>query len=112
KEGFIFTGWYRDPECTVKADNPFILKDHVTLYAGWKVQECTLTFETRGGSALAPVTVPYGQTVDLRNYEPQKRGQTFLGWFVDCECTQKAENQITLKSDTAVYAKWKPRLIQ
>ncbi|MCF0261016.1 MAG: InlB B-repeat-containing protein, partial [Erysipelotrichaceae bacterium] len=110
KEGFVLTGWYLNPECTVKADASFILKDHTTLYAGWKDQECTLTFETKGGTAFDPVTVIYNRTVDLKDYIPMKPGVLFEGWYLDSAYTKEAGDQITLKSDVTVYAKWKSRL--
>ncbi|MCF0260371.1 MAG: InlB B-repeat-containing protein, partial [Erysipelotrichaceae bacterium] len=81
-----------------------------TLYAGWKPQEFTLTFSAGQGSGIAPVTVIYNETVDLRNYTPVRRGYTFAGWYTDCSCSQKAENQITLTSNVTLYAKWKSRL--
>ena len=36
KDGYIFTGWYLDPECTVKAPNLLIIKSDITVYAGWE----------------------------------------------------------------------------
>ncbi|MCF0260556.1 MAG: InlB B-repeat-containing protein [Erysipelotrichaceae bacterium] len=112
KEAYVLTGWYLDPECTIKADAPFILKDHTILYAGWKDQECTLTFETWSGSDIDPVTVLYNQTIDLRNYKPTKKGALFIGWYLDYELLRPAEDQITLKSDTIVYARWKSKLAE
>lgn len=35
KEGYNFTGWYYDEECTQKAQEGNILKEDTTLYAGW-----------------------------------------------------------------------------
>ncbi|MCF0259658.1 MAG: InlB B-repeat-containing protein [Erysipelotrichaceae bacterium] len=36
KEGYAFTGWYTDPECTTKADSQMTLLGETTLYAGWQ----------------------------------------------------------------------------
>lgn len=34
--GYVFDGWYLDPECTVAAQANAYLKENVTLYAKWK----------------------------------------------------------------------------
>ena len=37
KEGYTFSGWYRDPYCTVKWDTENdTVTDSLTLYAGWQ----------------------------------------------------------------------------
>ncbi len=36
KEGYEFTGWYYDEECTKIANEGVPLKENITLYAGWK----------------------------------------------------------------------------
>ena len=35
KDGYYFTGWYKDKECTTLYDFNTKIYDHVTLYAGW-----------------------------------------------------------------------------
>ena len=96
KTGYDFAGWYFDEQCTEKADSPFLLKSDITLYAAWKLQDLTLTFDSRGGSQINPVTAAYGSTVDIKDYKPTKKGYTFLiGWFTDYDCTNAAEAQHT-----------------
>ncbi|MCF0259677.1 MAG: BspA family leucine-rich repeat surface protein, partial [Erysipelotrichaceae bacterium] len=36
RSGYTFTGWFTDAECTVKSESSFVLKEDLTLYAGWK----------------------------------------------------------------------------
>ncbi|MCF0260909.1 MAG: InlB B-repeat-containing protein [Erysipelotrichaceae bacterium] len=110
KQGYSHTGWYYDPHCTKKADDLLILNSSITLYAGWQIQQRTLTFDSRGGPEYAPLTVNYGDTVDIRNYKPTQRYCYFMGWYLDPDRTIKAESHITLYSDTTIYAKWKPIL--
>ena len=38
RQGYTFTGWYADEECTVKADPSITLTGNVTIYAGWEAQ--------------------------------------------------------------------------
>ncbi|MCF0261003.1 MAG: InlB B-repeat-containing protein, partial [Erysipelotrichaceae bacterium] len=112
KTGFTFTGWYTDPLCKAKAEDSFILNDNAVLYAGWKTQECILSFDTKGGTKFAPVHAAYNTTIDLRKYTPIKNGYTFFGWFTDPYCYCKAKDQIALKSNTTLYAGWRPSTAQ
>ncbi|MCF0260783.1 MAG: InlB B-repeat-containing protein, partial [Erysipelotrichaceae bacterium] len=107
KDGFVFTGWYTDAECTNKAEGSLILNKETVLYAGWDVQKCTLTFHTNGGTQISPVTVLYGNTVDLENFVPEKEGFSFTGWYTDPNCKYKADSQMTLTADQTLYAGWK-----
>lgn len=43
RQGYTFTGWYADKECTVKADPSITLTDNVTIYAGWEAQQTIYT---------------------------------------------------------------------
>ncbi len=36
RQGYEFTGWYLDPNCTNKADSSIVLRGDTTVYAGWK----------------------------------------------------------------------------
>ena len=102
-----FTGWYLDPECTEKADTTISLDSDKTIYAGWQIENRTLTFETNGGWEIKPVTTAYGSFMDLRYYIPVKPGWNFRGWYLDPECTVNAPDQHRLYSDETVYALWK-----
>lgn len=37
KDGYLFTGWFTDRDCTVPFDFETLLYDSITLYAGWQV---------------------------------------------------------------------------
>ena len=112
KPGYTFTGWSgTDLE---GADN-----QDVTIPAGstgdrsytahWQVNTVysTLRFETRGGSALATLALPYGSRVDLTKYVPTREGFAFTGWYTDRELTQRVTS-LTLTNSTVVYAGWNP----
>ena len=73
--------------------------DNITLYAKWAANTYTITFDTAGGSEIAPITQDYG-TVITAPEAPTREGYTFIGWDKEIPTTMPAEN-ITLK------AKWK-----
>jgi len=79
---------------------------YVVSYGGGSVvSNCTLTFQTNGGSAITAISKTSGTTVDLASYQPTRDGYTFAGWFSDAALTV-AVTSVKLTADTTVYAKW------
>ena len=71
----------------------------LTLYPVWNTNQYTITFDTNGGSEIAPITQDYGTAITAPA-NPTREGYTFIGWDTEIPTTMPAEN-ITLK------AKWK-----
>ena len=95
KEGHIFIGWYSgesewDFETPVTAD--------LTLTAKWQINRYTITFDTAGGSEVAPITQDYGTTITAPA-NPAKTGYTFAGWDKTIPSTMPAE-------DMTITAQW------
>ena len=67
--------------------------------------DCTLSFETNGGSVIDPHKDKTGNTIDLSEFTTTKEGYSFTGWYRDEALTDKIES-ITLIGDTTVYAGW------
>ena len=65
----------------------------------------TLTFDTMGGSTIAPVTVRHGNAV-ARPADPTKDKYTFIGWYVDPEFTEEYDFATVLEADKTIYAKF------
>ena len=92
REGYTFIGWDREIPTTMPAEN-------MTVTAQWEINLYTITFDTAGGSEIAPITQDYGTNI-AAPADPTRDGYTFIGWDRDIPETMPAEN-ITLK------AKWK-----
>lgn len=65
----------------------------------------TLSFDTDGGSAVSPVTVNAGTTVQLSGYTSSKDGYTFDGWS-DTSAREDLISSILMDSNKTVYAKF------
>lgn len=63
----------------------------ITLYAQWRVNQYTITFNTAGGSAIAPITQDYNTSV-TPPANPTRPGYTFAGWNKEIPATMPAEN--------------------
>lgn len=92
KEGYTFIGWDKAIPATMPAEN-------MTITAKWKVNSYTITFDTAGGSEIAPITQDYGTAI-VAPADPTRKGYTFIGWDKAIPATMPAEN-ITIK------ARWK-----
>ena len=95
KEGYTFIGWYNGEsewnfETPVTAD--------LTLTAKWQINRYTITFDTAGGSEVAPITQDYGTTITAPA-NPTKTGYTFAGWDKTIPTTMPA-------GDMTITARW------
>ena len=80
-------------------DDVYTKNEALTLYPVWSTNKYTITFDTAGGSEIAPITQEY-ETNITSPADPTREGYTFIGWDREIPTTMPAEN-ITLK------AKWK-----
>lgn len=80
-------------------DDVYTKNEALTLYPVWNTNKYTITFDTAGGSEIAPITQDYGTAITAPA-DPTRDGYTFIGWDTEIPTTMPAEN-ITLK------ARWK-----
>lgn len=80
-------------------DDVYTKNEALTLYPVWNTNKYTITFDTNGGSEIAPITQDYGTAITAPA-DPTREGYTFIGWDREIPTTMPAEN-ITLK------ARWK-----
>lgn len=111
--GELFIAWYevvgiKEKE-DVLADKPFDFNTKINkdiklkaLYEG-KVETITITFDSKGGSTVDPITINKGAELILPK-EPTYAGYTFKGWYDTNETP--IHNNALLEEDTTLYAKW------
>ena len=81
------------------------ISDDVTLTFSRPTQ--TVSFDTNGGSAIAPQTVYYHAKASKPVSDPVWENHIFEGWYEDSACTKKFDFSATdIVSDTTIYAKW------
>ena len=84
REGYTFIGWDKAIPATMPAGD-------MTITANWTVNQYTITFDTDGGSTVAPITQDYGTAITAPE-APTKIGYTFAGWNPEIPATMPAEN--------------------
>ena len=95
KEGHTFIGWYNG-ESEWNFETP--VTEKLTLTAKWQINRYTITFDTAGGSEVAPITQDYGTTITAPA-NPAKTGYTFAGWDKTIPTTMPA-------GDMTITARW------
>ena len=96
KPGHTFNGWYTDSALTQAWNFDDWVTGELKLYAGWTVNQYTITFDTNGGSEIAPITQDYGTKLTTPD-NPTRKGYTFKGWDKEIPETMPADN-ITVKA--------------
>ena len=89
RKGYTFKGWDKEIPKTMPAEN-------ITVKAQWEINQYTITFDTNGGSEIAPITQDYGTEITAPD-NPTRKGYTFMGWDKEIPKTMPAEN-ITVKA--------------
>ena len=84
RKGYTFKGWDKEIPKTMPAEN-------MTVKAQWKINPYTITFDTNGGSEIAPITQDYGTEITVPD-NPTRKGYTFKGWDKEIPETMPAEN--------------------
>ena len=93
--GYTFDGWNKaDGTAWDYASDK--VTDNITLYAKWAANTYTITFDTAGGSEIAPITQDYGTAITVPA-DPTREGYTFKGWDKEIPETMPTEN-ITVKA--------------
>ena len=92
RKGYTFKGWNKEIPETMPAEN-------ITVKAQWEINQYTITFDTNGGSDIAPITQDYGTEITAPD-NPTRKGYTFKGWDKEIPETMPAEN-------ITITARWK-----
>ncbi|MCF7932177.1 MAG: InlB B-repeat-containing protein, partial [Acholeplasmataceae bacterium] len=91
RSGFSFTGWYEDQDLTIPFVFDFMPGQSYVLFAGWTINQYTITFDNDGGSLTDPITQNFNTDVDVP-LSPTKIGHTFAGWSPSVPGVMPAEN--------------------
>jgi oligopeptide transport system substrate-binding protein len=112
KEGYTFTGWYTDKECTKLFDFSTPIKGNMTLYAGWTT-EIVVRFNTQTSATIESVTLPIGGGSVDKPTAPTRDGYRFGGWFrgkpgLTWLEPEPVQFPLTVTSSLTLYAYWEP----
>ena len=101
KTGYTFGGWYTEEACTNPYGFATPVKNVLTLYAKWTINQYTITFKPENGDEDKTITQDYGTAVTAPA-NPTRTGYTFAGWDREIPATMPAENMTVTAQWTAV----------
>lgn len=107
RTGYTFGGWFKDANLTTPWNFATdVVTAATTLFAKWNPILYTVSFNTDGGTAVAPVQVAYNSTFAAPT-PPTKTDVIFGGWYKDAALSTvwNFATDVVLGS-TTLYAKW------
>ncbi|MCM1297084.1 MAG: InlB B-repeat-containing protein, partial [Muribaculaceae bacterium] len=107
KTGHTFIAWFTDAELTSATVSEITIGSHgnIKLYAGFSINQYTLTFNSNGGTSVEPITQNYGSTVQKPS-NPAKTGYTFVGWYQDSTLRNSYSFSTMPAENKTLWAKW------
>ena len=113
REGYSFTGWNTkaDGSGTSYSDGATVTPGgDLELYAQWKAESYTLSFDPNGGSGeMAAETVTYGVATRLPENSFTREKYSFTGWNTraDGSGTSYGDREtVSFTEDRVLYAQW------
>ena len=93
RAGYTQVGWATvdGGEKVYDFEDIYTKNEALTLYPVWNTNKYTITFDTNGGSEIAPITQDYGTQI-AAPANPTRKGYTFRGWNREIPETMPAEN--------------------
>lgn len=113
RTGYSFLGWSTSStatSATYSAGGSYTANSAATLYAVWKANTYTVTYNANGGSgAPSAQTKTYGKTLTLSTTKPTRTNYTFKGWATSASATTatySAGGSYTANEAVTLYAVW------
>ena len=105
-----FRGLYRHVNISVKALDRIIIAciAVILLVVALELRSpgFTVTFDSRGGTDVAPRNQMYGQLLEEPD-RPTREGYVFTGWYTDPACYEQWDLlEDTVQADMTLYAGW------
>ena len=91
--------WWKDEKGNYYKPGDTVPAENITITAQWKINQYTITFDTAGGSEVAPITQDYNTQITAPA-NPTREGYAFNGWDKEIPQTMPAEN-------ITITAQWK-----
>lgn len=104
--GYTFEFWATSPTSNVAYNLDLPVTNNLTLYAIWRINTYTVSFNLDGGSGSFPnKTINYGSTVSKPAATPTKDGFTFKYWALSGQTTEY-NFSTPVTSDITLVAIW------
>ncbi len=111
RTGYSFQGWAESTSGSVKyaSGATYTANDSITLYAVWKANTYSITYNANGGSgAPSSQTKTYGVSLTLSTVQPTRSDYIFKGWSITSSgaVSYSSGATYTANSSVTLYAVW------
>ncbi len=113
RTGYSFQGWAASSTATIAQYQPgsiYNTNANITLYAVWKANRYTISYNANGGSgAPSSQTADYGTSINLSMVIPTRVGHKFMGWAISSVATTaqyQSNKPFTVTKNITLYAVW------
>ena len=110
RKGYTFTGWTtaKDGGSAVNAETKIFTTDTHTLFAQWKINNYTVSFNANGGTASgSSVNKEFGSAIGTLP-TATRTGYNFAGWFTAASGGSQAGAATKVEDNMTLYAHWTP----
>ena len=109
-EHYSFYGWALRADAEEGITGYYTPEEPVTLYALWKLETYTISFDGNGGTGVPETQIKtYGVDLTLPDTIPACAKDAFLGWAGHADAVvadYKPGDTFTMDADTTLYAVW------
>lgn len=107
KEGYVFTGWYKDNNERISGASIWTRTDISSLTAHWTNVSMTFTFDCGDGSCeTESMVILYGESYQLPYPTPSSDDYLFVGWTLDGTLIPLEGTWTYSAVGKVLYAKW------
>lgn len=112
RDGYTFEGWATKPDSTEVTYRPgdFYKSNAITtLYAIWKLETYTVSFDANGGeNAPAAITKTRTQNISIPAETPSREGYIFQGWATSADgaVAYNPSDAYGTEGNATLYAVW------
>ena len=109
--GYTFEGWKSVEGAVDNGDGTYTVGTNtkITVTGNWVINQYTVTFDSKGGTAVAPVTQDYNTIVNEPFPAPTKTGHNFDKWVI-AGTEEEYDFSAKLVDNVALEATWTPIL--
>jgi len=112
RTGYTFAGWNTESngsgtDYAASGSATYSTSANLTLYAKWSANALTITYNSKGGTAVTDGTVNSGASITSAPTAPTRSGYTFAGWSAtDGGSAVTFPYSPGVVTDFTLYAKW------
>ncbi len=113
RTGYTFEGWYTQAAGGSRVSESYVFSGDTTLYAHWKINSYTVTYNSMGGSqGIFTRSVDHGGKAPTPA-TPVKERSVFEGWYTDLSYTSKWNfDADRVTGNITLYAKWSDAVLE